>query len=203
MRFYFSIFLMLVLATTAAGQGRRKIGVGISSAIFPSWNPGLPMTPHIFYRYNDHEFLAGPDLYGGQLGFASILGVEAEYRYHFYHINKNLTLFGNLHFQWVQFATGPARYVPYNYSEIIAPGLNYSMVKMRVFNNTLGGGIQYHFLKVCALYFGAGIGAHFQRNTLTEGVSANLVDQSLLGSQFTLGWMAKVGLSIRIWEFKK
>lgn len=192
----------LMAANVAFGQDEShthsKFGIGISTAFFPTWNPGVPVTPYLFYRHNDHEVLAGADIYGGQLGFASIVGVEAEYRYHFYHLNKNLEVFANLHFQYVRFASGPAQYVPFNYSESISPGLNYSMVRMRSFNNTLGIGLQYSFWKIFALHLNAGAGYHFYRNTLSPEASASYVGDDLLGSRFTFGWMCKIGLSVRL-----
>jgi hypothetical protein len=201
MRFYKTILLVLVYAISFKGNAQSNFGVGVSTAIFPSWNPGLPLTPYIFYRHNNHEFLAGANLYGGQLGFASIIGVEGEYRYHFYHFN-NFNLFGDFNCQYVRFANGPARNVPFNYSKEIAPGMNLSMVQMRVFNNTVGMGVQYSFWRKCALHFNMGIGSHYEHNTVSEGISPSQVNPRLLGSRFTVGWMAKFGLSVSLFSVK-
>ena len=200
MRFSTIILLTLFLIFAFKSQAQNKFGVGVSTAIFPHWNPGMPLTPYLFYQHRNHEFLAGVDMYGGQLGFASILGIEAEYRYRFYRLNNNLDLFANIHFQYVRFATGPAQNVPFNYSEFVAPGLNYSMIRMRTLNNTWGAGLQYSFWKVCGLHLSWGIGYHFYRNTITDGVSPSYVNDDLLGSQVVLGYVGKIGFSVRLVE---
>lgn len=202
MRFYKTILLIFILIVALECHAQSKFGIGISTALFPTWNPGLPVTPYLFYQHNDHELLAGADIYGGQFGFASIIGTEAEYRHHFCHPNEKLSMFANLHFQYVRFAIGPARSVPFNYSEPIFTGFNYSMVKMRSFNNTLGIGLQYSFWKICGLHINAGVGYHFYRNTLSEGISASDVNNDLLGSGLTFGYMCKIGLSVRLAEKK-
>ena len=191
------VMLILTVAFTLEGDAQNKFGFGVSTAIFPAWNPGLPVSPYLFYRHNNHEVIAGVNIYGGQLGFGSIIGAEAEYRYHYHYFN-HLDLFADVNFQYVRFAVGPARDVPFNYQEQIAPNLHYSMVQMRVFNNTLGIGAQYSFWKICALYFNAGIGYHYYRNTISEGVSPSQVNDDLLGSGFKFGYMGKVGLSVAL-----
>lgn len=105
MRFCKRLLLILLFAISLKANAQSKFGLGISTAIFPSLNPGPPLTPYVFFRHNDHEFLAGPDIYGGQLGFRSIIGVEGEYRYHFYHF-KNFNLFADFNCQYVRFANG-------------------------------------------------------------------------------------------------
>lgn len=191
-----SVLVILFLTVAIYGNGQNKFGLGLSTAIYPSWNPGLPITPYLFYQHSHHEIIAGPNLYSGQLGFASIIGAEIEYRNHFRHFSNGSTFFSQINFQYVRFATGLAQAVPFDYSQFVAPGLNYSMIQMRTFNNTVGIGFQYRFLKICALNINAGIGYHFYRNTITEGVSASYVNSNDLGSGFTLGYTGKIGIAV-------
>lgn len=196
MKYIKSIVLLLLLIWTIESNAQIKAGIGCSSAIYPNWNPGVPLTPYLFYQCHNHEIIVGLNLYSGQLGFASIIGAEMEYRNHFRHFSNGSTIFVQINFHYVRFGTGLAQSVPFNYSQFVAPGLNYSMIQMRTFNNTVGIGFQYRFLKICALNINAGIGYHFYRNTITEGVSASYVNSNDLGSGFTLGYTGKIGIAV-------
>jgi hypothetical protein len=197
----FCKIILLVFITTFAIRlpaQKQSFGAGVSSSLLLSWNPGFATTPYLFYRYNNHELLAGPDLYGGALGFGSIIGGEVEYRYHFFNYGKHSNLFAQCNFQYVRFANGLALAVPFSYHYFDAPGMGYSMIQMRCFDNTAGIGIQDSFWKICSLYFNSGIGFAHYRNNITPGALAAIVDQDYIGSKFKFTYTFKIGLSIKI-----
>lgn len=199
MRFYKAIlFVLFSVCIGHLNSQTKSYGIGLSNAVYSGWNPGIPLTPYLFYQYKKHELHAGVELYDGQLGFTSIVGYEAEYRNHFYNVVSHFDLFTLCNFQYVQYAIGPARNVPFNYHNPISPELDYSMIQVRSFHNTLGAGIQYSCCKLLSLYFNGGLGYNYYRNNVSPGISATHVDNNSIGSGFKFIYMIKTGLAIKL-----
>lgn len=199
MRSYKIILLLFISASVIHLNAQtNSFGVGLSSAVSSSWNPGVELTPYLFYNYKDHQILAGPQIYGGQLGFGSIIGGEAEYRYRFHDLGSRFNLFADCNFQFVRFAIGPARNVPFSYHKAITAHLDYSMIRIRSFSNTMGIGIQYTFCKRCSLFLNGGVGYNYYRSIASPDVSASQVDNKLIGEKVDFSYTFKIGFAVKL-----
>jgi hypothetical protein len=204
MRYYKIVLLILISIYSIPASAQSKcLGVGVNTGFFSSWNPGVSLMPYLFCQYKKHELLAGAELYDGQYGFASIIGAEAEYRYHFYNIGSRFNLFADCNFQYVKYAIGPVQAVPYSYINSPNTGADYSAIRVRSFNNTLGAGIQYSFCEILSAYINIGGGYGYHRNTASPAVYPSPTDPDFLRSGFEFSYMFKLGLAIKLIRSKE
>jgi hypothetical protein len=204
MRYYKIVLLILISIYSIPASAQSKcLGAGVNTGFFSSWTPGVSLMPYLFFQYKKHELLTGAELYHGQFGFASIIGAEAEYRYRFCDVESHFHLFADCNFQYVKYAIGPVQAVPYDYINSQNTGADYSAIRIRSFNNTLGAEIQYSFCKILSAYINIGGGYGYHRNTPSPAVYPSPTNSDFLRSGFEFSYMFKLGLEIKLIRSKE
>ena len=182
----------------------KYAGAGLSASAVKGYSPGAAFTPYVLYRIGDNEMIGGPQFYSGMNGFGSIVGIEGEYKRYYLNFSRHFSGCFFYDFQYVRFATGPVRDIPFKYHKSIVPGLDYSMFQFRSFENILGASIYYHFLGNFSVFFEAGVNNNYSVSDYSPyNVNHTNMDQFTPGKKITWGYMLKFGLDIVLWHRKR
>lgn len=186
-----------VLSTQAQDSLKTKsLGLGLSTS-YAFETPDIAYTPNVFFQWNKHQVFVGLDVYYSHF---TMYGFQGGYKFYMLPQNKIFNYFLAANFQYVQYGTGVAYVVPYNYLPTDMDKIDFNSIQVKSFSNTYGIGGNINFLYRFTFFTELSAGYNFANNQFSP-TNTNEIFSSSVGNKFTFTPFLKIGLLAKMYKW--